>query len=59
MTGEKPMYILLFIATLVVVYIDSFKESFTTEHIQKTAPVIALATSIIFILSVIVSALNN
>ena len=53
------MYILLFIATLVVVYIDSFKESFTAEHIQKTAPVIAIATSLIFILSIIASVMKN
>lgn len=59
MLGEQTMYILLFIATLVVVYIDSFKESFTAEHIQKTAPVIAIATSLIFILSIIVSAMKN
>ena len=44
------MYFLLFLATITIVYIASFKDNFTAEHIQKTAPVIA-AVSVLFFIS--------
>lgn len=53
------MYFLLFIATLMIIYIVSFKDSFTQEHIQKVAPVIALVSAVFFILAVIVSAMGK
>ena len=53
------MYFLLFLATITIVYIASFKDNFTAEHIQKTAPVIAAVSVLFFILAVIVSALGR
>ena len=44
------MYIFLFMVTLVIVYIVTFKDNFTQENIEKVAPVLML--SAIFIVAV-------
>jgi hypothetical protein len=47
------MYVLLFFIILVVVYISSFKDSFTQENIEKVTPVLVIVTLFIVILSVL------
>lgn len=47
------MYVLLFLALVVVVYIASFKENFTQEKLDKIVPIFAIGTAVAFILTLL------
>ena len=49
------MSLLLFIVAVIIIYIVSFKESFTQEHIAKVVPVICLCSFIIVVLCILSS----
>ena len=49
------MSLLLFIVAVIIIYIISFKESFTQEHIVKVAPVLGLCAFIIIVLCILSS----
>lgn len=49
------MSLLLFIVAVIIIYIVSFKESFTQEHIAKVAPVLGLCAFIIIVLCILSS----
>lgn len=47
------MYFLLFFAILILIYIGSFKDSFTQENITKLTPILFASVAIVVILSII------
>lgn len=53
------MYFILFIILVCAVYIKSFKEDFTEEHINKVAPVLVVLAIIIIIPSLLASILRR
>lgn len=52
-TGSINMSLLLFIVAVIIIYIVSFKESFTQEHIAKVAPVLGLCLFFIVVLCIL------
>jgi hypothetical protein len=49
------MFILLFFLIITIVYIASFKESFTQENIEKVQPILIMSGVIIMILCILYS----
>lgn len=47
------MYILLFLAILIIVYVASFKDNFTQENIEKVTPVLAIIVIFIVVISIL------
>lgn len=47
------MYVLLFIVTLIVVYITSFKDNFTQENIEKVTPVLVMVLFFVVLISIL------
>lgn len=47
------MYILLFLAILVVVYVTSFKDNFTQANIEKVTPVLVVSVLFIVFISIL------
>lgn len=52
------MYILLFLAITVIVYIRSFKENFNNELIDKVTPILMLVTGVILLLMLVSNILS-
>lgn len=53
------MYILLWVSVTIAVYIVSFKDDFTKEHIDKVAPFIILLVAVSLILCTLMSVLGG
>lgn len=53
------MYLLIYLVLIAIIYISSFKENFSTEHIQKVAPVLAAVTIGTLLLVILNSALTK
>ena len=51
------MYFLLFLVLATIVYIESFKDNFTKENIEKVTPIIASTTGLILIFCIVYSIL--
>ena len=47
------MYILFFLAILIIVYVASFKDNFTQENIEKVTPVLMLVAIFVVFISVL------
>lgn len=47
------MYFLLFLVITVIIYINTFKENFTQEHLNKLAPVLFVVAGITVLLVVL------
>lgn len=53
------MYILFAMITASIVYVKSFKDSFTKEHIDKVAPVLLASAVGILLLGIVSSLLSH
>lgn len=53
------MYFLLFLCVLCVIYINTFKDDFTKEKIDKVAPIITLTVVIVMALCILTSVMTN
>ena len=53
------MFLLIFMVVVIVVYVNTFKEEFTAEHIEKITPLLVLVTSLIIILGILGSVLGR
>lgn len=49
------MFFLLYIIIMIVIYISSFKENFTTEKIEKITPIMLFTLIIIVVLCIVSS----
>lgn len=49
------MYFLLFFVVVVVIYISSFKDDFTKEHMDKVTPAIILLTVFVVVITILSS----
>jgi len=52
------MYILLFLIIVIIIYVSSFKDNFTTEHIDKVKPVLIIGAIVAFALCILASVLK-
>ena len=52
------MYIFLFLIIVIIVYVMSFKDNFTKEHIDKVTPVLIIGAVISLVLCILASILK-
>lgn len=52
------MYFLIFLIIIVVVYVNSFKECFNQENLEKLTPVLLLVVGVTIILCILSSVLK-
>lgn len=47
------MYLLLYFIAIIIVYVASFKDSFTKENLEKVTPLFAVIALIILVITVL------
>lgn len=53
------MFVCIYVAVMIVVYISTFKNDFKPEHLEKSGPFISIITGIFILLGVLGSLLNR